>query len=198
MNKKSTIYTKTGDKGETALIGGKRVPKFHPRIEAYGSVDELMAHTTMLRDLLDEWDRAQDSPVPEAAAISDDLLRILDIQMSTASHLAADCKDCPVSLPEIKEAEVEYLEVKIDEMDASLPPLTSFLIPGGHPVVAQAHIVRTVCRRVERSILKISEEFEIEDIILRYFNRMSDYFFVLSRKISAILGIIQKPWKPGL
>jgi len=198
MNKKSTIYTKTGDKGETALIGGKRVPKYHPRIEAYGSVDELMAQTTMLRDLFNAWVNEQDSPSDEAMAIADDLLRILDIQMSAASLLAADCDDCPVPLPEIKEAEVAFLEEKIDQMDASLEPLTSFVIPGGHPVVAQAHIVRTVCRRVERSILKLSEDIEIEDIIVRYFNRMSDYFFVLSRKIAFILGIVQKPWKPGL
>lgn len=186
MIEKSSIYTKGGDRGETSLIGGKRVPKFHPRIEAYGTVDELMAHTTLLRDLLED------------EQIRADLLRILDIQMSTASVLAADCKDCPVNLPEIKENAILFLEERIDEMDASLDPLTSFVIPGGHPAVSQAHVARTVCRRTERTILSLPGDIEIEENVLKFYNRLSDYFFVLSRKIAAIFGIEQMPWKQGL
>ena len=183
MAEKSGIYTKGGDRGETSLIGGKRVPKFHPRIEAYGSVDELMAHTSMLRDMVND------------AQIREDLLRILDIQMSTASILAADCKDCPVILPEVTERDVLFLEERIDAYDASMEPLNSFIIPGGHPAVSQAHIARTVCRRTERTILSLSQNIEVDEIILKFYNRLSDYLFVLSRKIASILGIEQKPWK---
>jgi cob(I)alamin adenosyltransferase len=186
MTKKSSIYTKGGDRGETSLIGGKRVPKFHPRIEAYGSVDELMAHTSMLRDLIED------------AELRSDLLRILDTEMATASLLAADCEDCPVVLPEVGNEAISFLEEKIDEMDASLEPLTSFVIPGGHPAVSQAHIARTVCRRTERAILQLAQQVPVDDHILMFYNRLSDYFFVISRKIASLLGLQQKPWKRGL
>ncbi|HDS08296.1 MAG TPA: cob(I)yrinic acid a,c-diamide adenosyltransferase [Bacteroides sp.] len=186
MAKKSDIYTRKGDKGETSLLGGKRVPKFHPRIRAYGSVDELMAQTAMLRDLLED------------ASLRADLLEILYIQMATASVLAADCEDCPVMLPEVGAAQVRFLENRIDQMDASLKPLTSFLIPGGHPAVSQAHIARTVCRRTEREILELAREASVDEEILRFYNRLSDYFFVLSRKIAHLVGIEQKPWDPKL
>lgn len=186
MTKKSLIYTKGGDQGQTSLIGGRRVPKFHPRIEAYGSVDELMAHTSLLRDLLNQ---------PE---LQSDLLRILDTEMATASVLAADCEDCPVALPEIGKEEIAFLEERIDQMDASLEPLTSFVIPGGHPAVSQAHVARTVCRRTEREILRLAQEVHVDEHILMYYNRLSDYFFVISRKIASLLGLRQKPWKRGL
>ena len=182
MSKKSGIYTKGGDRGETDLIGGKRVPKFHPRIEAYGSVDELMAHTTMLRDMVED------------KVISEDLLTILDIQMATASALAADGDDLPVELPVVGQEQVAFLEKRIDEMDASLEPLTSFVVPGGHPAVSQAHIARTVCRRTERSILRLGQEVHIQEDIIQFYNRLSDYFFVLSRKIASLYGVRQKPW----
>ena len=186
MTKKSGIYTKTGDKGTTSLIGGRRVAKYHSRIEAYGTVDELMAHTSLLRDMLDD------------KGIRDDLLKILDIQMSTASVLAADFDIAPVELPAVGPEQVEFLENRIDEMDASLEALNSFVIPGGHPAVSQAHVARTVCRRTERMILKLGQEVNIQGDIVQFYNRLSDYFFVLSRKIASILGVVQPPWKPGL
>lgn len=186
MIKKSSIYTKGGDRGETSLIGGKRVPKFHPRIEAYGTVDELMAHTSLLRDFVED------------AGLQADLLRILDTEMATASVLAADCEDCPVELPEIGKSAIAFLEEKIDQMDASLEPLTSFVIPGGHPAVSQAHVARTVCRRTERAILRLAQEVSVDEQILVFYNRLSDYFFVISRKIASLLGLQQKPWKSGL
>lgn len=145
-----------------------------------------MAHTSLLRDLLED------------EQIRDQLLSILNIQMATASVLAADCDDCPVEIPVVGEEQVSFLEARIDEMDASLEPLTSFLIPGGHPAVSQAHVARTVCRRTERIILKLSQEVNIQEDIIMFYNRLSDYFFVLSRKISQILGVHQAPWKPGL
>ena len=186
MPKKSEIYTKGGDKGTTALIGGRRVPKFHSRIEAYGTVDELMAHTSMLRDLLEE------------KSLREDLLTILDIQMATASVLAADVDFSPLDFPVVGEEQVSFLEERIDEMDASLEPLTSFLIPGGHPAVSQAHIARTVCRRCERTILKLGQDVNIQEDVLRFYNRLSDYFFVLSRKIAELKGIHQEAWKTKL
>lgn len=186
MPKKSEIYTKGGDKGETALIGGRRVPKFHSRIEAYGTVDELMAHTSLLRDLLED------------ESIRKDLLTILDIQMATASVLAADVDFSPLQFPVVGEEQVEFLEARIDEMDASLEPLRSFLIPGGHPAISQAHIARTVCRRCERTILRLGQEVNIQEDVVRFYNRLSDYFFVLSRKIAKIKGLKQEPWDSGL
>jgi len=186
MAKKSGIYTKGGDKGETALIGGRRVPKYHPRIEAYGTVDELMAHTTMLRDLLDD------------EQIREELLTILDIQMATASVLAADFDDVPVEVPVVGEEQVKYIETRIDEMDASLEPLNSFVIPGGHQAVSQAHIARTVCRRTERTILRLGQDVNIQEDVIQFYNRLSDYFFVLSRKIASLYGVRQKPWNSML
>ena len=145
-----------------------------------------MAHTALLRDFLED------------EQIRDQLLSILNIQMATASVLAADCDDCPVEIPVVGEEQVSFLEARIDEMDASLEPLTSFLIPGGHPAISQAHVARTVCRRTERIILKLSQEVNIQEDIIMFYNRLSDYFFVLSRKISQLLGVRQAPWKPGL
>lgn len=186
MGKKSRIYTRGGDKGDTELIGGRRVPKSHPRIEASGTVDELMAHTTLLRDLLEE------------PSLRKDLLCILDIQMATSSLLALDSDDIPVGIPQVGSDQVAFLEGKIDEMDSSLPPLHSFVIPGGHPAVSQAHVARTVCRRTERTILRLAEEVNIHEEVLRFYNRLSDYFFVLSRKIASQIGVKQQPWLRGL
>ncbi len=127
-----------------------------------------------------------------------DLLSILNIQMASVSVLASDCDDCPLEIPVVGEDQVSFLEKKIDEMDAALEPLTSFVIPGGAPVVSQAHIVRTVCRRTERCILRLSQDVNIQEDILCFYNRLSDYFFVLSRKLSQLSGLIQEPWKPEL
>jgi len=145
-----------------------------------------MAHTTMLRDLVSN------------EQIREELLSILNIQMATASVLAADCDDCPLEIPVVGEKQVTFLELKIDKMDASLEPLTSFLIPGGDPAVSQAHIARTVCRRTERCILRLAQDVNIQEDIIRFYNRLSDYFFVLSRKIAQLSGVRQQPWNPGL
>jgi len=145
-----------------------------------------MAHTTLLRDLVEDEE------------LREQLLSILNIQMATASVLAADCDDCPVEIPVVGEEQVVFLEEKIDSMDASMEPLTSFVIPGGHPAVSQAHVARTVCRRTERTILRLSQEVNIQEDVLKFYNRLSDYFFVLSRKIGQLYGVRQAPWKPGL
>lgn len=145
-----------------------------------------MAHTSMLRDLV------------KNEQIREELLSILNIQMATASVLAADCDDCPLEIPVVGEEQVAFLEARIDEMDASLEPLSSFLIPGGDTAVSQAHIARTVCRRCERTVLKLAQDVNIQEDIIRFYNRLSDYFFVLSRKIAELNGVQQEPWRPGL
>jgi len=173
------VYTKTGDNGQTALIGGKRVAKNHPRIEAYGTVDELMAHTALLMDLLtDECDK-------------DFLLWILDRLMTASSVLAAEGKQ----MLKLTTADATRIEQCIDEMESELEPLDSFIHPGGHPAVSQCHVVRTVCRRSERTIVDLTEGgYEVPEEVIVFINRLSDYFFVLSRKIAKDLNISIKKW----
>ena len=182
--KKSNIYTRGGDKGETSLIGGRRVPKYHPRIEAYGSVDELMAHTALLRDYTDD------------ESIKGELQEILSVLMTSATMLASEGEEVPDNLPEIKDKDIIFLEDSIDRMDSDLGPLTSFILPGGAIEVSQAHVSRTICRRTERNILQLAEIETVDEIVLRFFNRLSDYYFLLSRKLAAIKKINQLPWKP--
>lgn len=180
------IYTKTGDKGSTSLIGGKRVPKNHIRIEAYGTVDELIAHIGLIRDYL------QNKNMQQA------FLDIQDQLMICAASLAADCEDCEENIPKLSEEGIVWLENQIDEMEEKLTPLKHFILPGGHPVVSHVHLARTVCRRAERRIISLAEERPVSDIILQYFNRLSDYLFVFARYISQELGAIEIPWKTRL
>ncbi len=177
------VYTKTGDKGQTALIGGKRVSKNHPRVEAYGTIDELMAHTALLMDMLeDDGDK-------------DFLLGILDRLMTASSVLAAE-GDIVKKIPELKADDVARLEKRIDEMESKLEPLKYFVLPGGHPAVSQCHVARTVCRRAERIIVGLEEKYSVPEVLQKYINRLSDYFFVLSRKITKDFNITAKIWVP--
>ena len=181
-----SIYTKTGDKGTTELIGGKRVSKNHLRIESYGCVDELIAFVGLLRDGL----RAPD--------LKQDQVQVQDSLMIVASILATDCEDCEQNLPKLSNEEIVWLENKIDSMELKLPKLSSFILPGGHTSVSQAHIARTVCRRAERTVLSLSETFEVPEVVVKYLNRLSDYFFVLSRYISKEIKAEEIPWQPRL
>jgi cob(I)alamin adenosyltransferase len=178
------IYTNSGDKGKTSLLGGKRVYKYHLKIEAYGTVDELMAHTALLMDMTDDKDTKEQ------------LLIILERLMSAASLIAAEGKELPSNMPSLVESDVKYLEKAIDIMDHQLPKLNSFILPGGEKSSSQAHVSRTVCRRAERIILKLADEEPVEEMIIKYFNRLSDYYFLLSRKLSFISGAKEIPWKP--
>lgn len=182
--KKSNIYTRGGDKGETSLLGGKRVSKYHMRIECYGTVDELMAHTALLRDATEDKD------------VKEELRVILDRLMASASILSADGENFPHNMPDIVEDDIAFLEKAIDRMDSVLPPLSNFVLPGGHMTVSQAHVARTVCRRAERNILRLADQEGVDMILIRFFNRLSDYYFVLSRKLAHDLDIEQPPWKP--
>ena len=178
------IYTKTGDKGETSLIGGSRISKTHPQIEAYGTIDELMAYVALLRDM------------EIGVNIKDDLLIIVDWLMTSASMLARGPGTERIILPELDDQVIIFLEKGIDEMENDLPPLNSFILPGGHIFVSYCHIARTVCRRAERNLLRVEAQVPGRDIIEKFLNRLSDYLFILSRKIARDLNAGQVKWDP--
>ncbi|HEY6900246.1 MAG TPA: cob(I)yrinic acid a,c-diamide adenosyltransferase [Puia sp.] len=182
------IYTKTGDKGSTSLIGGTKVPKSHLRIESYGTVDELNSFVGLLGDQLP-------LTIPEVAAL---LGEIQDRLFTVGSSLACDPEKEPkLKIPDLKEEDITVLENEIDRMDEILPPMKSFLLPGGHVAVSTAHVVRCVCRRAERACVRMQEEgLYVEPIVIRYLNRLSDYFFQLSRYIAYELNVPEIPWKP--
>ncbi|MDR1756294.1 MAG: cob(I)yrinic acid a,c-diamide adenosyltransferase [Culturomica sp.] len=179
------IYTRTGDKGMTSLIGGKRVPKNSLRLEAYGSVDELNAHIGMIRS----W------PLSERA--KEELVGIQHILFELAGNLATDpaAENRPVH-PAVREQDVAGLEESMDRLNESLPPLGKFVLPGGDPAVSHCHIARTVCRRTERRILDLNEESPVDECVIQYINRLSDYLFVLSRRLAADNGTEELAWEP--
>lgn len=180
------IYTKTGDKGQTSLIGGKRVSKSHERIESYGTVDELLSYIGLLRDYTD--DEAQ----------KEFLIGVQDRLMICAAILAADCEDCEFKIPDILDSDIQELEMEMDKMEAELEPISSFVLPGGHVAVSHCHVARTICRRAERVIIRLSEKFFVPEKLVKYINRLSDYLFVLSRKLTKDLNIEEIPWKARL
>lgn len=180
------IYTKGGDKGTTSLIGGRRVPKYHSKIEAYGTVDELISYIGLLRDYY------------ENNYYKEFLIDVQDKLMTCSALLAADCDGCEDELPQINSKDITKLEKEIDKMEEKLPPLKSFVLPGGHPVVSFCHITRTICRRAERITIRVAEEFKVDELVIKYLNRLSDFFFVFSRLISRDLGAKEIPWKPKL
>jgi cob(I)alamin adenosyltransferase len=184
MEKEWKIYTKTGDKGETSLIGGKRVPKYHERIEAYGTVDELNSYIGLIHDLC----------INKDAKVV--LLKIQDRLFTAESMLAADTETSKNPLPQINEADITLLEDEIDKMNLTLPELKSFILPGGHPIVSHCHIARCICRRAERITIKLSETHEVSQLVIKYLNRLSDYLFVLARKLGHDLGARENLWKP--
>ncbi len=178
------IYTKTGDSGTTSLLGGQRVPKSHLRIEAYGTVDELNAYLGLLRD--------QDINRP----IFDFLVEIQEQLFTVGSHLAAEPGASQFPLPAIDESLVGKLEKAMDQMDEELPALKNFVLPGGHPSVSFCHLARCVCRRAERTVIRLNEQQKVDEVIIRLLNRLSDYLFVLGRKMAQDLGVIEMAWKP--
>ena len=168
---KNITYTKTGDRGETSLIGGKRVPKYDDRVESYGTVDELSAVIGVLNDL---------EGVPEAVKA---VLGVVQNKLFTLeSHFALDrASEVSKMIPALTEEDVQFLEGHIDEMNAELPELRSFVIPGGNLRASVSHVCRTVCRRAERQGWRLAAHEEVDEVDLRYLNRLSDYFFVLAR-----------------
>lgn len=178
------IYTKTGDRGQTSLIGGTRIPKFDIRIEAYGTVDELNSYIGLIRD------QAMDEHARNI------LIEVQDRLFTIGSLLAADPVKNKMTLPQIVEADISLLEQEMDAMDQVLPEMKSFVLPGGHTTVSFCHIARCVCRRAERCVLKLNEQEPVNELIYKYLNRLSDYLFVLSRKLTMDLQAIETPWKP--
>lgn len=180
------IYTKTGDNGTTSLIGGTKVPKSHLRIEAYGTVDELNSHIGLCKDLLTD----KHSQIL--------LQEVQDRLFTIGSSLACDpIKEPRMRIPDLKEEDVILLENEIDKMNESLPLMKNFILPGGHTVVSHIHITRCVCRRAERCCVRLElESLEVEQVILKYLNRLSDYLFVLARFVAFHLKAEEIPWKP--
>ena len=181
------IYTKTGDRGTTSLVGGERVFKTDLRVEAYGTVDELMAFTALLSDRL----RAQ-QPLAECAARLDGI----NCRLMSVSALLAVGEGGEDKLPDLQEEAVQGLEEEIDRMQAELTPITKFTIPGGCEEVSLCHVCRTVCRRAERAALRASAEHPRSAAALRYLNRLSDYFYTLGRLLTSRLGVEEILWRP--
>lgn len=178
------IYTKTGDQGTTALIGGVRVSKSAARIGSYGEVDELNAYIGLLRDLEINSSRAEI------------LKEIQDRLFTIGANLALAPEKSSGKIPDLLEDDILLLERSIDDMQADLPPLKSFILPGGHLFVSYGHVARTVCRRAERAVVKLMETEPAEMMIVRYLNRLSDYLFVLTRTMSKELNAEEIYWTP--
>ncbi|MEZ4809176.1 MAG: cob(I)yrinic acid a,c-diamide adenosyltransferase [Allomuricauda sp.] len=179
------IYTKTGDKGTTALFTGTRVPKHHIRIESYGTIDELNSHLGLLRD------QEMDAHYKEI------LVHIQEKLFTVGSILATEPKKADrLKIPRISVDDIILLEQEMDQMNESLPEMTHFILPGGHTTVSYCHIARTVCRRAERMISYLHENEPVPDTLLSYINRLSDYLFVLARKLSKDLKAKEVKWVP--
>ncbi len=177
------IYTKTGDTGETSLFGGKRVPKDHLRIEAYGTIDELNSFLGVLFDSLED-----DTQKSQINAIQSNLFTI-------GSILANEGKTSEF-IPDLNDSSIAILENAMDNMDEQLAALTNFILPGGHTVVSFCHIARCVCRRAERRLVELDHLELVDPKLIKYLNRLSDYLFVLSRKIAKDFNVKELIWKP--
>lgn len=183
------IYTKTGDKGTTSLIGGSRVSKDDVRLEAYGSFDELSAFVAVLSD--------SEGITEHEIEVMDKIQNCLLVLESCLALEASDGqKEMGKYIPQLTEEDVLFLEGEIDAMNASLEPLKYLIIPGGNILASRAHVCRTVCRRAERNLVQMGREYEVDDNIRRFVNRLSDYFFILARVFMSRFGVAEKPWKP--
>lgn len=176
------IYTKTGDQGQTSLLGGMRVPKHHLKIEAYGTVDELNSYLGLVRDV------ANDNHTVEA------IIKIQNCLFTIGAQLATEAGNEKVKIPHIQVSDTEFLENEIDAMDGQLPPLKNFVLPGGNSWVSHCHVARCICRRAERLVVHLSENEKTDEQILHYLNRLSDYLFVLSRYAAQKTNANEIPW----
>ncbi len=175
------IYTKTGDTGETSLFGGARLPKDHLRIESYGTVDELNSFLGLIRDSVAD------------ASIRTDIKEIQDRLFTIGANLASD-PNKTMTVPDIRPSDIEWLEKEMDVMDDALPMLKNFILPGGHVAVSYCHVARCVCRRAERLVVGLSHSERVEPILIQYLNRLSDYLFLLGRKLAQDLGAEEIAW----
>lgn len=177
------IYTKTGDKGQTSLIGGTRVPKHHIRIESYGTVDELNSWIGLIND------QAIDQ---ESKTI---LGEIQDRLFTIGSSLASDPEKSKMKIPDLHQSDIELLEKQIDKMNEVLPEMRHFILPGGHTTISYCHLARCVCRRAERNVIHLHETEYVNEMVIVYLNRLSDYLFVLARYIAHQLKVNEIAWK---
>jgi cob(I)alamin adenosyltransferase len=180
------IYTKTGDQGITSLLGGTRVPKSDLRINAYGTVDELNSYIGLLRDQ------------PVNADRTDVLKEIQDRLFTIGADLATVPGKDKVKKPDLHPEDIELLENEMDQMELRLPPLTAFILPGGHTAVSFCHVARTVCRRTERISVELASFEPVSDLVIQYLNRLSDYLFVLGRIMALELDIEEVTWRPRI
>ena len=176
------IYTKTGDKGYTSLIGGTRVPKFHIRIETYGTIDELNSYIGLISD--------QEIDLHDKGVLKE----IQDRLFTIGSVLASDPEKSRMKIPDLKEEDIELLEREMDRMNEILPELRKFILPGGNNAISFCHIARSICRRAERLTVLLAEESYVEERVIIYLNRLSDYLFVLARMIGFSSGIKENEW----
>lgn len=188
------VYTRSGDLGETGLVGGQRVAKDHVRIEAYGDVDELNATIggcrESIKDYIDKYD--------ELSSISDILHRIQHELFNTGTILATMPEDITADLPCVTEADIERLEDEMDKFNESLPALNSFVLAGGSKANIWFHMARNICRRAERRSISLSREFELDPLIIKYLNRLSDALFVYSRWVNHAIGCKEVTWDPNI
>ncbi|MBT8271731.1 MAG: cob(I)yrinic acid a,c-diamide adenosyltransferase [Bacteroidia bacterium] len=185
------IYTKTGDKGTTSLFGGTRLPKHHIRIESYGTVDELNSYLGLLCD--------QEIKTEYKAKLNQIQHNLFTIGSTLATDPEKDKRKdgkSRLNISLIDESAIAFLETEMDTMDKSLPPMTHFILPGGHQTVSFCHIARCVCRRAERLVVALSEQETVPGEVLTYLNRLSDYLFVLARKLTQDLGAEEVKWIP--
>jgi cob(I)alamin adenosyltransferase len=185
------IYTKTGDAGTTSLFGGSRVPKHHIRIDSYGTLDEVNSWLGLLRD----------QPIPEhfkgiLEQTQKNLFTLGAILATEPKKAILKSGKDRLNIARINASDIEILEKEIDHMNESLPPMTHFVLPGGHKIVSYCHIARTVCRRAERMISLLHLNEPLDASVLSYINRLSDYLFVLARKLSHELGAEEQKWIP--
>lgn len=180
------VYTKKGDKGTTGLIGGTKVLKSSLRIESYGTVDELNSYIGLIRD--QEIDQRYKNQLKETQ----------DRLFTIGSSLASDPEKSNMKIPDLLESDITVLESWMDEMDKELPEMKFFVLPGGHSTVSFCHVARCVCRRAERICVDLDQQEFVAELILKYLNRLSDYLFVLSRKLTQDLNAEEIPWKPRL
>ena len=180
------IYTKTGDKGNTSLIGGTKVPKSDLRIDTYGTVDELNSWIGLINDQLND------------EAFRTELKEVQDRLFTIGSSLATDGnKEPKMILPDLQDTDIIFLEQRIDAMTAALPQMKSFILPGGHVSVSSIHVARCVCRRAERLAVGMQQnELPVDERVIRYLNRLSDYLFTVDRYVAQKLGAEEIPWKP--
>jgi len=178
------IYTKTGDKGLTSLIGGTRVPKHHLRIESYGTVDELNSYIGLIRDQeIGDEDK-------------DTLKEIQDRLFTVGALLASEPEKSRMKVPDLHEEDIALLEQEMDRMNEVLPPLKHFVLPGGNNTASFCHVARCVCRRAERNVVHLNEEEYVNENVIVYLNRLSDYLFTLSRKVVFDNNCEENKWFP--